>query len=68
MVPCHSAHSPVHVVILLMLIRVMKQDWTQMSNGPSTTVEVHGKTPGNYTIRGIFGLRTNSHRLRSFFT
>lgn len=50
-----------------MLITVTKQDWTQMSNIQSNSDEGHGKTPENYTIRGIFGVKSKMHRdLRSF--
>ena len=66
--PCHLICPAVHVEILLMLIRVIKQDWTQMSNIQSTSVEVHGKTPGNYTIHGIFGLRAKYTQAKELFS
>lgn len=66
--PCHLICSAVHVEILLMLIRVIKQDWTQMSNVPSTPVEVYGKTPGNYTRQGIFGLRAKYTQAKKLFS
>lgn len=66
--PGHLICSAVHVEILLMLIRVIKQDWTQMNNLQSTSVEVHGKTPGTYTIHGIFGLRAKYTQAKELFS
>jgi len=65
--PCHLICSEVHVELLLMLIRVIKQDWTQVSNIQSTSGEARGKTPGNYTIHGIFGLTAKYTQAKELF-
>lgn len=65
--PCHWIYSAVCVEILI-LVTITKQDWTQMSNVQSTPAEFHGKTPGNCTTHGIFGLRAKYTQAKELFS
>lgn len=51
----------------LMLIRVLKQDWTQVSNIQSTSLEVNGKTSWTIPYVAFLVRKQNTHRPGSFF-